>query len=181
MSRIGIKPVDLPKQVKVSLSAGLIVVEGPKGKVNQRLHPDMKVKVEGEKITVERPSDSRLHRALHGTTRVLIRNAVHGVVTGYSRSLTINGVGYNAKVQGKELTINLGFSHPVKMTIPDGLTVTTPSPTVIEVTGADRQLVGHFSALIRGKRPPEPYNLKGIKYTDEVIKKKAGKTFVSGG
>ena len=181
MSRIGIKPVELPKAVKVSLSEGSIVVEGPKGKVQQRLHPDMKIKVESDKILVERPSDSRIHRALHGTTRVLIRNAVHGVVNGYSRSLTINGVGYNAKVQGRELTINLGFSHPVKMTIPEGLIVTTPSPTVIEVAGPDRQLVGQFSAVIRSKRPPEPYNLKGIKYTDEVIKKKAGKTFVSGG
>jgi large subunit ribosomal protein L6 len=181
MSRIGIKPVEVPKQVKVSLSEGTMLVEGPKGKVRQRIHPDMKVRVEGDRIVVERPSDSRLHRALHGTTRVLIKNAVHGVVNGYSRSLTINGVGYNAKVQGRELTINLGFSHPVKMAIPEGLTVTCPSPTVIEVTGPDRQLVGQFSAVIRSKRPPEPYNLKGIKYTDEVIKKKAGTTFVSGG
>lgn len=181
MSRIGIKPVDVPKGVKLTFANGNLEVVGPKGKVRQRIHPDLKLKIEAEKVTVERPSDDRLHKALHGTTRVLIRNAVHGVTQGYSRSMSINGVGYNAKVQGSELTINLGFSHPVKIQIPEGLTVTTPSPTVIEVTGADRQSVGQFAAVVRSKRPPEPYNLKGIKYTDEVIKKKAGKTFVSGG
>ncbi len=181
MSRIGIKPVDVPKGVKVTFAEGNLEAVGPKGKVRQRIHPDMKLKIEAERITVERPSDSRLHKALHGTTRVLIRNAVHGVSQGYSRSMTINGVGYNAKVLGTELTINLGYSHPVKLQIPQGISIVCPTPTVIEVAGSDRQAVGQFAAVIRSKRAPEPYNLKGIKYTDEVIKKKAGKTFVSGG
>lgn len=181
MSRIGIQPVVVPKGIKVIFADGHLDVSGPKGKVLTRIHPDMVLKIEPEKIVVERPSDSRLHKALHGTTRVLIRNAVHGVSQGYSRSLTINGVGYNAKVTGRELVLNLGFSHPVKLIIPEGMSIICPTPTSIEVHGPDRQMVGQFSAVVRAKRPPEPYNLKGIKYTDEVIKKKAGKTFVSGG
>lgn len=181
MSRIGIKPVEVPKGVKVTFAEGHLEVTGPKGKVRQRIHPDMKVKIEGEKVTVERPSDSAIHKALHGTTRVLVRNAVQGVTKGYLRSLTINGVGYNAKVTGRELVMSLGFSHPVKLIIPENLTVSCPSLTSIDVNGADRHAVGQFAAVIRAQRKPEPYNLKGIKYTDEVIKKKAGKTFVSGG
>ncbi len=184
MSRIGKKPVAIPDGVKVTLKEGTLSVEGPKGRVQQALHPDIKVTVDAaaKRIVCERPSDDRRHRALHGCMRALIGNMVQGVTQEFQRALEIVGVGYNAKVQGSQLHLNLGFNHPVILDIPPGLKVECPSLLSIVVKGADKHRVGQFAADVRSSRPPSPYPWKnvGIKYTDEVIRKKAGKTFVSG-
>ena len=181
MSRIGRKPVDLPQGVKVAVAGAVVRVEGPKGKLEWGLHPAVTVKVDGAKVLCGRAGDSKFEKALHGLTRATINNMVAGVVKPFERTLEISGVGYNAKLQGKELLLSVGFSHTVKLSIPDGLTVTCPSATRINVAGPDKHLVGQFSANVRFVRPVEPYNLKGIKYVDEIVKKKQGKTFVSGG
>lgn len=182
MSRLGKKPVEIPDGVKVSLRDAVLSAEGPKGKFAQPVHPEMKVTIDtaAKRIQVERPSDSRSHRELHGLTRSLIQNAVKGVKDGYEKKLEIIGVGYNAKLTGKQIVLALGFSHPVVMDIPEGLAVKIPTPTMVEITGSDKRMVGQFAADIRFKRPCEPYNSKGIKYTDEVVRRKAGKTFVTG-
>jgi large subunit ribosomal protein L6 len=182
MSRLGRKPVAIPDGVKVAVQDRLVKVEGPKGKAAWPFHPAITVTVDAAKkqVTVTRSDDLREHRALHGLTRSTIAGMVAGVVTPYVKRLEIVGVGYNAKMQGKDLILLLGFSHPVKVPVPEGLTVTCPGPTLIEVTGCDKHQVGQFAANVRFLRPPEPYNLKGIKYADEVVRRKAGKTFVSG-
>jgi len=182
MSRIGEQPVSVPSGVKVETGKGLLKAEGPKGKMEQPLHPDMKVEYDQEagEVRVERPSDSKRHRALHGLTRQLVENAVVGVTEGFRRRLEIVGVGYNARAQGDRVALNLGFSEQVVMEVPDGLTVETPSPTEIIITGCDRQKVGQFAAEVRAKRPPEPYKGKGIRYEDEYVRRKAGKAFVGG-
>jgi large subunit ribosomal protein L6 len=181
MSRIGNIPVPIPAGVKVSHAGGVVTAEGPRGRVELRVHPDMTVRVDGGRIAVSRPSDSRRHKALHGLTRALLANLVRGAAEGYEKKLELHGVGYNAKVQGNTLVISAGFIHPVAVEIPAGLTVTVPNPNLIVVSGADKQRVGQFAADVRAIRPPEPYNMKGIKYDDEVVRRKAGKTFVSGG
>lgn len=181
MSRIGRKPVDLPQGVKVAVSGTVVKVEGPKGKLEWKLHPNVTVKVDGGKVVCGRASDSKFDKALHGLTRATINNMVAGVTKPFERSLEISGVGYNVKLVGKELLLSVGFSHTVKLPIPDGLTVLCPSATRINVAGPDKHLVGQFAANVRFVRPVEPYNLKGIKYVDEIVKKKQGKTFVSGG
>lgn len=175
MSRIGRMPVAIPAGVKVTLNGNVINVKGPKGELTQALHSDMAINVSDKEITVTRPSDEKQHKALHGLTRTLIYNMIVGVTEGYSKQLEVNGVGFRAQKQGKEVVLNLGFSHDV--IIPDipGITIDVPNPNLLVVSGADKQQVGQVAAEIRSKRPPEPYLGKGIKYSDETIRRKSGK------
>ncbi len=177
MSRIGRMPIELPAGVDVKIGAGNeITVKGPKGTLTKTLHPDMIIKVEGTVATVTRPSEEKMHKALHGLTRSLLNNMVEGVSKGFAKELEVNGVGYRAQKQGKKLVLNLGFSHPVEMEETDGITIDVPSPNKIIINGIDKQAVGQFAAVVREKRPPEPYKGKGIKYVDEHIRRKEGKT-----
>ena len=175
MSRIGRAPVVIPSGAKVSQDGQRLLVEGPKGKLSIALPPEISAKVDGQAIQVARASDEQSVRALHGLYRALIANMVHGVLTGFSRDLEIVGVGYRAQVQGKQLSLSVGFSHPVIVPIPEGLTVETPKPTVLIVKGFDKHLVGQFAANLRRIAPPEPYKGKGIRYVGEVVRRKAGK------
>ena len=175
MSRIGRKPISIPAGVEVKLDANVITVKGAKETLTRELHPDMKVTVNGNEITVERPSEVKEHRALHGLTRTLIANMIEGVTTGYKKQLEISGVGYRAALKGKNLEMNLGYSHMVVVEPVDGITIEVPAPTTVVICGADKQLVGQFAANVRMKRPPEPYKGAGIRYADEVIKRKEGK------
>jgi large subunit ribosomal protein L6 len=181
MSRIGKQPVVIPAGVKAALEGRVIQVEGPKGKLSLTIVEGISASIDQEKkqVVVKRASDSRQHKALHGLTRSLINNMVKGVTGGYQRRLEIVGVGYNAKVQGNDLVLTVGFVNPVKMPIPKGLTVQTPAPTQIVIQGPDKQMVGEFAAVVRRVRPPEPYKGKGIRYEGEVVKRKAGKAFVA--
>jgi large subunit ribosomal protein L6 len=176
MSRIGRKPVAIPSGVKVSVRDGMVYVEGPKGKLDLTHHPKMTVKVEGNQVLVSRPDDERENRSLHGMTRSLIQNMVDGVSKGYSKMLEISGTGYRAEVQGQKLTISVGFSSPVVHMLPKSVTATIEKQTKITLTSIDKQELGVQAATIRGYRPPEPYQGKGIKYSTERIKRKAGKT-----
>ncbi len=175
MSRIGKLPVIVPAGVDVKLEGGnVITVKGPKGTLTRALSQEMTVKVEEGRVVVERPSDLKRHKALHGLTRALIHNMVVGVTEGYKKVLEINGVGYRAAKAGNKLTLTLGYSHPVEMTDPQGITTTVDGNKVV-VEGIDKEKVGQFAAEIRTKRPPEPYKGKGIKYADEYIRRKVGK------
>ena len=177
MSRIGKKPVVIPANVTVTVAEGNVVTaKGPKGTLTQALHPDMLIKVEGNTLIVDRPDEEHLHKSLHGLTRTLINNMVEGVEKGYSKELDVNGVGYRVEKKGTQLVMRLGFSHEVFMDEIPGITVEVPNPNKIIVHGIDKQVVGQFAAEVRGKRPPEPYKGKGIKYTTEVIRRKVGKT-----
>ena len=177
MSRIGRMPITVPAGVEVSIAAGNVVtVKGPKGTLTQSLRPEMIIKQEGNVVTVERPSDDKLHRSLHGLTRTLIHNMVVGVSEGYKKELEINGVGYRAAKEGKNLVMSLGYSHQVIVPEIDGISIEVPSANKIVISGCDKQMVGQFAAEVREKRPPEPYKGKGIKYVDEVIRRKVGKT-----
>ena len=177
MSRIGRMPITVPAGVEVSIAAGNVVtVKGPKGTLVQNLHPDMILEQEGNIIHVKRPSDDKAHCALHGMTRALLHNMVVGVSEGFKKELEINGVGYRAAKEGNELVMNLGYSHPVKMAEIDGITIDVPAQNKVVISGPDKQKVGQFAAEVREKRPPEPYKGKGIKYVDEVIRRKVGKT-----
>lgn len=176
MSRIGKMPITVPAGVDFKLDGTKVTVKGPNGTLSRELHKDMIVKYEGGVVTVERPSDDKAHRSLHGLTRTLVANMVTGVTEGYTKTLEINGVGYRAAMQGKSLNLTLGYSHPVIMEPVEGITIEVPQPNTIVVKGADKQLVGHVAAKIREKRLPEPYKGKGIKYSDEVIRRKEGKT-----
>lgn len=182
MSRLGRKPVSIPDGVKVAAQDRVVRVEGPKGKVSWPYDPAIEVAVDAarKQVVVTRRDDARERRALHGLTRSTIAGMIEGVTKTFEKKLEIVGVGYNAKMQGKEVVLLLGFSHPVKVPVPEGLSVTCPSPTQIVVTGCDKRQVGQYAANIRFLRPPEPYNLKGIRYMGEAIRRKAGKTFVSG-
>lgn len=182
MSRLGRKPIAIPDGVKVVVQAPEVRVEGPKGKLAYRVPSAITVTVDAGKkqVVVSRTGDLREQRAAHGTTRSLLAGMIEGVTKAYEKKLEIVGIGYNAKMQGKDLVLLLGFSHPVKVPVPEGLTVACPSPTQIVVTGANKHQVGQYAANIRFLKPPEPYNLKGIRYVGEQIRKKAGKTFVSG-
>lgn len=176
MSRIGRKPIAIPAGVEVTLAEGNVVtVKGPKGTLTQTMHGDMIIKIEANEVIVERPSEQKLHKSLHGLTRTLIANMVTGVSVGFTKELEINGVGYRAQKQGNKLVLGLGYSHPVEMEDIPGLTVEVPTPNKIVVSGADKQAVGQLAAKIREKRPPEPYKGKGIKYVDERIIRKEGK------
>ena len=177
MSRIGKKPVAIPAGVTVEVAEGnVITVKGAMGTLTKNMHPDMIINVEGNVLTVSRPTDEANHRALHGLTRTLIANMVEGVSKGYSKELDVNGVGFRVEKKGKQLVMRLGFSHEVIMEEIDGITIECPTPNKILVKGIDKQVVGQFAAEVRGKRPPEPYKGKGIKYTTEVIRRKVGKT-----
>ena len=177
MSRIGKKPVVIPAGVTVEVAEGnVITVKGSLGTLTKNMHPDMIINVEGNVLTVARPTDEANHRALHGLTRTLIANMVEGVSKGYSKELDVNGVGFRVEKKGKQLVMRLGFSHEVIMEEIDGITIECPTPNKILVKGTDKQVVGQFAAEVRGKRPPEPYKGKGIKYTTEVIRRKVGKT-----
>ncbi len=176
MSKIGRLPVAIPKGVKVDLKDTRINVTGPKGSLSQDLHKDMIVKVEGESVIVTRPSDNKQHRSLHGLTRVLIQNMVTGVTDGYSITLKMIGVGYRAEIKGKLLILQLGFSHPILFRPPEGINLEVkPKENTITISGIDKQLVGQSAATIRTFRPPEPYKGKGIRYIDEMVRRKAGK------
>ncbi|MBE6688184.1 MAG: 50S ribosomal protein L6 [Ruminococcaceae bacterium] len=175
MSRIGRMPVAIPAGVKVTLDGNVIKVKGPKGELTQALHSDMAINVTEKEITVTRPSEEKVHKSLHGLTRTLIYNMVVGVTEGYKKELEINGVGYRAQKSGKNVVLNLGFSHDVVIPEIAGITVDVPDPNHLVVSGADKQQVGQVAAEIRSKRPPEPYLGKGIKYTTETIRRKSGK------
>lgn len=180
MSRIGKQPVVVPAGVTVTLKEdNTLEVKGPKGTLTQRFHPTITIKVEAGQILVERPNDDKLERSLHGLTRAIIHNMVDGVTNGFKKQLEINGIGYRAQLQGKKLVLNLGYSHSIEMIPPEGITLEVPDQNKIIVSGYDKQLVGEFAAKIRSKRPPEPYKGKGIKYADEHIRRKEGKTGAS--
>lgn len=176
MSRIGKLPVAIPEKIEVNLENNFLVCKGPKGELNRQLHPEMDVKVENNEIIVKRPSDSKEHRALHGLTRSLISNMVNGVSQGFTKRMLIEGVGYKAEIKGKKLLLTLGYSHPILMSFPENVSVTCPSPTEIIVESSDKELVGSIAAKIRSYRKPEPYKGKGIRYHDEYVRRKAGKT-----
>ena len=177
MSRIGRMPITVPADVDVKIGEGNVVtVKGPKGELTQSLRPEMIITMENGHIHVARPSEDKLHRSLHGLTRSLINDMVVGVTKGFQKELEINGVGYRAAKEGNELVMNLGYSHPVKMAEIDGITIDVPGPNKVVISGTDKQKVGQFAAEVREKRPPEPYKGKGIKYVDEVIRRKVGKT-----
>ena len=177
MSRIGKMPVAIPAGVEVTVADGnLVTVKGPKGTLTQQLQPSMTIKQEGAELLVSRPDDGKENRALHGLTRALLHNMVVGVSEGFKKTLEINGVGYRAAKEGNELVMNLGYSHPVKMAEIEGITIEVPSQNQIVISGPDKQKVGQFAANVREKRPPEPYKGKGIKYADETIRRKVGKT-----
>ncbi|WP_313342714.1 50S ribosomal protein L6 [Sedimentibacter sp.] len=176
MSRIGIKPVNIPANVEVKIDAhNYAVVKGPKGQLEQQLPKSMKIEIEGAVINVSRPDDQKEHRSLHGLTRTLINNMVVGVSEGFSKTLEIVGVGYRAQKQGNKLVLNLGFSHPVEMEDPKGIETAVEGAKIV-VKGTDKQQVGNYAAVIRDWRRPEPYKGKGIKYSNEVVRRKAGKT-----
>ena len=175
MSRIGKKPIAIPAGVEVKQDGNSVTVKGPKGTLTQEFNPNMEIKVEGNEITVARPNDEKENRALHGLTRSLLANMVEGVTDGFKKVLDVNGVGYRVQKQGKSLVMNLGFSHQVTMDEIEGITIECPSANQIVISGPDKQKVGQFAAEVREKRPPEPYKGKGIKYADEVIRRKEGK------
>ena len=176
MSRIGRKPIAVPSDVEVKLDGKHITVKGPKGTLERDIHPDMEAKLENGVLELVRPSDDKKHKALHGLTRSLLNNMVVGVSQGFTRELEVNGVGYRAAKQGKDLVMNLGYSHQVIMSEIDGITIDVPSPNKIIISGPDKEKVGQFAANVREKRPPEPYKGKGIKYVEEYIQRKEGKT-----
>ena len=177
MSRIGRAPITVPAGVDVTIAEGnLVTVKGPKGTLARNLHPEMKITVEGNEVIVARPSEAKEHKALHGLTRTLLANMVTGVTDGFQKTLQINGVGYRCQKQGKKLVLTLGYSHPVEFEDTDDYTLEAPDPNTIIVKGIDNQIVGQIAAVIREKRLPEPYKGKGIKYADEVIRRKEGKT-----
>ena len=175
MSRIGRKPINIPAGVDVKLENSVITVKGPKGTLTQKVNPNMTVEINDGIIEVKRPNDDKENRSLHGLTRTLIANMMVGVTEGYKKELEVNGVGYRVQKQGKQLVMNLGYSHNVIMEDTEDITIEVPNPNSIIVHGADKQKVGQFAAEIREKRPPEPYKGKGIKYVNEYIRRKEGK------
>ncbi len=176
MSRIGKLPIPIPSSVKVEVNDRTVAVHGPKGSLRLEVHPKMQVQVKDGRILCARPSDEKFHKALHGLTRSLIFNMVHGVVHGFERRLELVGVGYRASLLGENLNLSLGFSHPILFPIPKGIRVEVKDQTQITISGIDKQQVGAVAAKIRSFRPPEPYKGKGVKYVDERIRRKAGKT-----
>ena len=176
MSRIGNKPIEIPAGVEIKVSdTNEVTVKGAKGTLVQTMSPEMAIKVDGNVVTVERPSEAKEHKSLHGLTRTLVANMVTGVSEGFKKELEINGVGYRAQKQGKKLVMNLGYSHQVEMEEIEGITIDVPQPNQIIISGPDKQKVGQFAAQVREKRPPEPYKGKGIKYVTEHIRRKEGK------
>jgi len=180
MSRIGKIPVAIPDGVTVNVEGRVVAIKGPKGELRQELTGRLTAKVDDGRLQIERPDDTARSRALHGLYRALCNNMVEGVTKGFERRLEVVGVSYSAQVQGTKLRVQVGYSHPVDLEIPKGLTVTTPSQTLIVVTGIDKQQVGHFAATVRRVQPPEPYKGKGVRYLGEEVIRKAGKSFVGG-
>jgi large subunit ribosomal protein L6 len=181
MSRIGRMPVVIPAGVKVKINGTEVAVEGPKGKLNRQIHPKMSVELKDNHLLVSRQDESKQCKALHGLTRALLANMVSGASQGYTRKLEIEGVGFRAAVEGKKLVMTLGFSHPVEMEIPAGVQVAVEKQVSLAISGADKEAVGQFAANVRFKKPPEPYRGKGIRYSDEVVRRKAGKAAATGG
>ena len=183
MSRIGKQPVAIPGGVKVQVTDGKVKVEGPKGKLEFAPHPAMKIQVDdkAKTISVVRPNDERENRSLHGLTRTLVANMVEGVTKGYEKRLKIEGIGYQARMDKKKLVLTVGYSNPVEMPPPEGVTVELPDPTTIVIKGPDKQKVGQYAADVRRVRKPEPYKGKGIRYDGEQVRRKEGKSFTSGG
>jgi large subunit ribosomal protein L6 len=175
MSRIGKKPIEIPEGVTVDVKPGHVSVKGPKGELAQAVSPAMRIEQSNRTLTVDRPTDRGEHRALHGLTRSLIANMVEGVTRGFVKRLEIQGVGYRARLKGKQLELLVGYSHPVSVTPPDGIEFEVPQPTEVIVRGIDKQLVGEIAARVRKQRPPEPYKGKGIRYAGEHVRRKVGK------
>lgn len=180
MSRIGKVPITVPPGVEVQLDGNLIRVKGPKGTLERRLHPDMQVSIANGKIEVKRPSDEKVHRALHGLTRTLIANMVAGVTQGFEKRLEIQGVGYRAAKQGNKLVLTVGYSHPVEIETPPNIEIEVPAPNKITVRGIDKEKVGQVAAAIRSVREPDPYQGKGIRYEGEYVRLRAGKAGKAG-
>lgn len=180
MSRIGLKPINVPTGVDVKVDGNVVRVKGPKGELSQEIPAGMRIVQDSGVLTVERPNDEGQYRALHGLTRSLIANMVEGVTKGFEKTLEINGVGYRAALQGKKLVLTIGYSHPVEFDARPGIEIEVPAPNRIIVKGTDKQKVGQMAAEIRGVRPPEPYKGKGIKYANETIRRKAGKAGKAG-
>ncbi|AXI07608.1 50S ribosomal protein L6 [Oceanobacillus sp. 143] len=176
MSRIGLKLIEIPQGVDINLNGTTITVKGPKGELSRDLHPDMKININDNVLTVERPSDAKEHRALHGTTRSLINNMVEGVSKGFEKNLEMIGVGYRAQMQGKKLVVNAGYSNPVEIDPIEGIEIEVPKNTQLTIKGIDKELVGAVASNIRAIRPPEPYKGKGIRYVGEFVRRKEGKT-----
>ena len=176
MSRIGRKPIEVPAGVEVKVDNNLVTVKGPKGELTQQIHPNMEIVIDGNVVMVNRPNDDKLNRSLHGMSRTLVANMVEGVSKGFTKELDVLGVGYKVQKEGKNLVMNLGYSHQVIMPEIDGISIECPNNNKIIISGPDKQKVGQFAAEVRGKRPPEPYKGKGIRYTGEVVRKKVGKT-----
>lgn len=183
MSRIGRQPIVIPAGVKVNVAGSTIKVEGPKGKLEMTAHPNMKVSLEdgGKVIKVARPDDDRLNRSLHGLTRSLVNNMIVGVTKGYEKKLKVEGIGYQARLDKKAVELTVGYANKIVKEPPAGVTVEVPDPTTIIVKGADKQAVGQYAAEIRASRKPEPYKGKGVRYENEVVRRKEGKSFSSGG
>jgi large subunit ribosomal protein L6 len=181
MSRVGKNPIPIPSGVEMTLQANVINVKGPKGELTRELHPDMTVEIDGDEIRVKRPSESKLHKSLHGLTRTLVANMVVGVSKGFIKELEIEGVEYRAELKGRVLVLSLGYSHPVRYTPEEGITIEVPEPKKIRISGIDKQRVGQVAAEIRAVRPPEPYKGKGVRYAGEQVKRKAGKAAVGTG
>lgn len=177
MSRIGLKPINIPSGVEIKISENnLVEVKGPKGSLSESISPDMEIKIDNGELTVARPTENKRHRSLHGLSRTLISNMIEGVTEGYSKSLEIEGTGYRAAKQGNKLMLNLGYSHPIELEDPNGIEVEVPAANKIIVKGINKQQVGNYAAVIRGFRKPEPYKGKGVRYSDEVVRRKVGKT-----
>ncbi|MBW1758757.1 MAG: 50S ribosomal protein L6 [Deltaproteobacteria bacterium] len=175
MSRVGKKPISIPDNSKISYDNRVITVQGEKGTLKRTVHPDVDLKIEDKILSVTLDKDTRINKALQGLTRSLIANMITGVSKGFDRQLEINGIGYRAELKGKSIVFNLGYSHPINFDLPDGVSATVDK-TIVKLTGIDKELLGHTAAAIRRLRPPEPYKGKGIKYVEERIQRKAGKT-----
>lgn len=176
MSRIGKLPVEVPSGITCKMEGNLFTAKGPKGEHSERIPADIQVSVEDKEIKVTRPSEQKRHRALHGLSRTLVANSIQGVTEGFTKKLEIKGVGYKAEVKGKNLVLNVGYSNPVEYPVPEGIEIKAESPTLLAVSGIDKQRVGQVAAEIRGFRKPEPYKGKGVRYLGEVVRQKAGKT-----
>jgi len=181
MSRIGRLPIAVPSGVDVTIDGRQVTVKGPKGSLTRTLHPDMRVSQEDGSLVVTRPTEQKTHKQLHGLTRTLVNNMVVGVTDGYRKGLEITGVGYRAALSGRKLTLNLGYSHPIEIEPPDGITFEVENPTRLAVVGIDKELVGQIAAQVRATRKPEPYKGKGVRYAGEYIRRKAGKAGKIGG
>jgi large subunit ribosomal protein L6 len=181
MSRIGRLPVPVPSGVDVTIDGRRVTVKGPKGTLSRELHPDISINREDDTLLITRPTEQKVHKQLHGLTRTLVNNMVTGVTTGYRKGLEITGVGYRASLVGRKLQLNLGYSHPVEIEPPEGITFEIESPTRLAVTGIDKELVGEIAARVRSTRKPEPYKGKGVRYAGEYIRRKAGKAGKIGG